>query len=82
MIARCAGCLYVHTGTVKAVLARDGLPKGGTDLVTLLRIRTGQMHVKKKYVVVHIDRSEDGPDCHKNELARRFTVCYLSSCFC
>lgn len=27
--------LYVHTRAIKAVLARDGLPEGGTNLVTL-----------------------------------------------
>jgi len=27
--------LYIHAGTVEAVLAGDGLPEGGTDLVTL-----------------------------------------------
>lgn len=27
--------INIHTSTVKAVLARDGLPEGGTDLVTL-----------------------------------------------
>ena len=33
------GSAVVDTRAVEAVLARDGLPEGGTNLVTLLSIR-------------------------------------------
>lgn len=53
----------VHTSTVKAVLAGDGLPEGGTDLVTLFLVvrRVLELNWSSVLVGIHIGRSGGGP---------------------
>lgn len=37
--------IHVHAGAVEAVLAGDGLPEGGTDLVTLFTCQPYALHI-------------------------------------
>jgi hypothetical protein len=50
----------VDTGAVETMLARDGLPEGGTNLVTLGRVSVF-VSMAGFERDVRIDRSEDGP---------------------
>lgn len=50
-----------HSGVdIEAVLARNALPEGSTDLVTLKRING--LHSPFRDDGVHIGRSGDGPE--------------------
>lgn len=53
--------IYIHSLTVEAMLAGDGLPEGGTDLVTLSYVRIAFLIASIDHCGLHIGRSGGGP---------------------